>query len=163
MLFAFFDTKKDLWPQSWNIMNILTRNPEAKTESNSVKRYEYSRLRYIRYHINTYGITELHICHILLFRSGRLYFIITLSQDLSDSWRAVLLMLLFIIVMYLLIYVPEYYPDTSAQRYLRIISNTNKSDYNPGFGINQTDNWQMLITMGGWHSPLTGLNGFFEF
>jgi hypothetical protein len=34
---------------------------------------------------------------------------------------------------------------------------------NPGFGINQTDNWQMLKTLGGWYSPHTRLNCFFEF
>ena len=31
------------------------------------------------------------------------------------------------------------------------------------FGINNAVVWQVLKTMGGWYSPLTGLNSFFEF
>jgi hypothetical protein len=33
----------------------------------------------------------------------------------------------------------------------------------PDFGINNAVVWQVLKTMGGWHSPLTGLNSFLEF
>lgn len=98
ILLALFLTKKDLCPQSWKMMNILIKNPAATIESSKVIQYEYSRLLYIRYHINRYGKTELQICQILFFRSGWLYFITTLSQDLSDSCIISILLFIFSII-----------------------------------------------------------------
>ena len=72
-VFIRLDLKNDPWPQSWNTMKVLTRNPAAGTVSARVSQYEICSDQIIRTHISRYAPKEVITCHQLLRLSGLLY------------------------------------------------------------------------------------------
>jgi hypothetical protein len=72
-VFSRFDLKNDPWPQSWNIMKVLTIKPAAIIASGSISQKETFSAKTIATHITIYMPSELMICHQLFALSGKLY------------------------------------------------------------------------------------------
>jgi hypothetical protein len=75
ILLAFFDLKKEPWPQSWKMIKIRTRKPAARIHKGIIYQIDIFRTWTITIQSKIYGTNELMICQILRESFGWLYLV----------------------------------------------------------------------------------------